>query len=67
MTKIIQSAGFIGKIIGNKVGNLGTKPLIDLSIPFVKDVLHKWSTKSISSILDNFKRNMSEQGAVRAG
>ena len=67
MTKIIQSSGFISKILGNVIGNVDTKPLIDLVFPLVKDVLTILPTKSIWYILNKFERNISEPGAVRAG
>ena len=55
MTKIIQSSGFISKILGNVIDNVDTKPLLDLAFPLVKDVLTILPTKSISYILNKFK------------
>ena len=39
-SKIIQSAGFVGKTLGNMMGNIGKKKkaLLELAVPLVKDV-----------------------------
>ena len=56
LSKIIQSAGFLGKTLGNGIGNLGKKTLIDLAVPLAKDVLPKLTTKATSSVLNKFER-----------
>ena len=62
LSKIIQLGGFQAKTLGNVIGNLDEKVLIDLA----KDALPKLATKATSSLLDNFERNTSGKGAVRA-
>ena len=63
LSKIIQS----GDILGNMLGNLGKKLLIDLAVPLVKDVVTKLATKAALPVIDKFKRKASRQGAVWAG
>ena len=48
LSKIIQSDGFFG----NMMGNLGRQVLIGFPVLVAKDVLSKFGTKAISSILD---------------
>ena len=70
MTKIIQSGGFLGKILGNMMSNLGKKVLIGLAALFAKVILPKLATKATSSVFDKFERKISAQGAIatdRAG
>ena len=39
LSKIIQSAGFVGKTLGNMMGNIGKKKaLLEFAVPLVKDV-----------------------------
>ena len=52
LVKLIQSGGFLGKTLDNVMGNLGKKAIIDLAVPFAKDVWPKLTTKATSSILD---------------
>ena len=66
LSKIIQSVGFLGKTLGNMIGNLGTNAVIDIAVPLTKDVLLKLATKTTLSILDKFERKISGQGATRA-
>ena len=67
LSKIIQSGGFFGKTLGNKMSNLGQKALLDLTVPLAKDVFLKLATKVTSSVLDKFERNISWRGAVLEG
>ena len=67
LSKIIQSGGCPGKTLGNMMGNLHKKALIDLAVPLVKDVLHKLATKATSFRFDKFERKISGRGAIRAG
>ena len=39
LSKIIQSSGFLGKMLGNMMGNLSKKGLLDLGVPLAKDLL----------------------------
>ena len=41
LPKIIQSGGFLGKTLGNMMGNLSKIALIDLDVTLAKDVLPK--------------------------
>ena len=67
-SKIIESGRFLGKTLGNVIGNLDKKkPLKDLAVPFAKDALPNLATKATSSMLDKFERKISGKGAVRAG
>ena len=65
--KITQLGGFLGKMLDNMIGNLGEKTLLDLVIPFAKDVWPKVATKATLPALDKFERKISGRGAVRAG
>ena len=61
LTKIIQSGRFLGKTLGI----LGEKILLDLAVPFTKDVLLKLVTETTSSVLDKSERKIRGKGAVR--
>lgn len=63
LSKMTQSGGFVGKI----VGNLGKRALLDLSVLLAKHVLPQLANKATLSILDNFERKISGKRAVRAG
>ena len=52
LSKIIQSGRLLGKTLGNEIGSLGKKALLELAVP--------------PSVLDKFERKIG-QGAVRAG
>ena len=67
MSKIIQSRGFFVKALGNVMGNLGKKALLDLSVSLAEDVWPKLATKATSSVFDKFEGKMSGQGDARAG
>ena len=67
LSKIIKSGGFLGKTIGNMLGNLDRKALLHLAAPLAKYVLHKLTNKTTSSILDKFERKIGGKGAVRTG
>ena len=55
LSKIIQSGGFLGNKVGNVIGSLDKKAVIDLAVPLGKDVLPKLATKVTLFILINFK------------
>ena len=55
--KIIQSGGNLGRTLGN----LGKKALLELAVPFAKDVLFKLVTKAALSALDKL------EGKIRVG
>ena len=38
---VIQSRGFLGRKVGNVMGNLGKKAWLDLAVALTKDVLNK--------------------------
>ena len=66
LSKLIQSGRILGKTLGNVIGNLGKKALIELAVPLAKNGLSKLVTKA-TSVLDKFERKISGKGAVRAG
>ena len=49
-------SGFLGKRLGNMMGNLVKKELLDLAVPLAKNVLPKLATKATLSVLDEFER-----------
>ena len=67
LSKIIQSGRSLGKTLGNMMGNLGKKALLELAVPSAKDVLPRLATKATSFVLDKFERKISGEGPVRAG
>ena len=67
LCKTIQSGGFLGKTLGNMMGNLSKKVLLDLAVPLAKDVLPILAIKVTSSVLDKFERKISRQVAARKG
>ena len=52
-------------MLGNVIGHLGRKALIDLAALLTKDVLPKLATKATLSVLDKFDRKISGRGAVK--
>ena len=42
LTKIIQSDGFLDKMIGNTIANVGRKALLDFSVSFAKNILRQF-------------------------
>ena len=52
ISKIIQSCGFLGKMLCK----LRRKVLLDLAVPLAKDVLPKLATKTTSFVLDKFEK-----------
>ena len=54
LPKIIQLDKFLGKKLGNIMGNLGKKALIDFVALSAEDVLPKLATKANSPILEKF-------------
>ena len=56
LAKIIHSGGFLGKILGNMVGNLGQQVIIDLIVPLAQYILPKLVTKATSSIVGKFEK-----------
>ena len=49
-------SSFLGKRLGNMMGNLVKKELLDLAVPLAKNVLPKLATKATLSVLDEFER-----------
>ena len=47
LPKIIQSGGFLCRTVGNVIGNLGKKALLDLAVPSAKDVIPKLQLKEL--------------------
>ena len=66
MSKIDWLGGFIYKTFGNTMSNFGKKLLLDLIVPFAKDILPKLETKATSVVIVKFERKMEGQEAVRA-
>ena len=65
LSKIIQSAGFVGKTLGNMMGNIGKKKKHYQSLPFLwlKMFFPKLTNKATSFILDKFEeKNIVEKG-----
>ena len=48
-------------------GNLDKGALLDLAVPFDKDVLPTLATKATSSVLDKFERKVSGRAAAKVG
>ena len=46
LTKLIESGGFLGKTLINKICNVGKKAVIDLALPLAYGILPKLTTKS---------------------
>ena len=67
LSEIIQPGGFPGIALSNIMGNLTKKAVLDLAVPLAKGVLPKLATKATSSVLVEFERKISKQGAVREG
>ena len=71
LSKIIKSGGFLGKTLGNMIGNLSKKALLGLAVPLKKDVLPKLAIKTTLSVLNKFekkkKKKISGHGAEREG
>ena len=67
LSKIIQSGRFLGKTLGKVISNLSKKEPTDLPLPLTKAALPKLATKAGPPSLDKFEREISGQGAVRAG
>ena len=67
LSKIIKSGGFLGKTLGNMIGNLSKKALLGLAVK--KDVLPKLAIKTTLSVLNKFekKKKISGHGAEREG
>ena len=63
----IQSGALLGKTLGNVIGNLDKKALIDLAVSLTKDALAKLATKATSSAIDKLEREISWTEAVRTG
>ena len=62
-SEMVDPGGFLGNIMGN----LSKKVLLELVVPLTKDVLAELATKATLSVLDKFERKISRQGAIRAG
>ena len=63
----IQSGALLGKTLGNVIGNLDKKALIDLAVSLTKDALAKLATKATSSAIDKLEREISWTESVRVG
>ena len=61
LSKIIRSSGFFGRTLGNVMGNLDDKALVDLAVLPAKDGLPKLATKGTICILDKFELKISGQ------
>ena len=62
MSKIIQSGGFIGALLGKLSG-----PLMEIAIPFTKYVLEPLATMALASEIDSaIQREMHGRGVLRA-
>ena len=55
LSKIIKSGGFLGKTLGNMIGNLSKKALLGLAVPLKKDVLPKLAIKTTLPALNKFE------------
>ena len=62
-----MSGRYLGKKLGNMMGNLSKKAFLDFAVPLAKDVLFNLATKATSSILDKFEREIIVKVALRAG
>ena len=62
LSKNIQSGGSLSKSLGNTMGDLGKKALLELAVPLAEDVLPRLATKAISFVLAKFERKISVQG-----
>ena len=62
LSKNIQSGGSLSKSLGNMMGDLGKKALLELAVPLPEDVLPRLATKAISFVLAKFERKISVQG-----
>ena len=69
LSKIIKSGGFLGKTLGNMIGNLSKKALLGLAVPLKKGVLPKLAIKTTLSVSNKFekKKKISGHGAEREG
>ena len=69
LSKIIKSGGFLGKTLGNMIGNLSKKALLGLAVALKKGVLPKLAIKTTLSVLNKFekKKKISGHGAEREG
>ena len=72
LSKKIQPGSFLGKLMSNigiVMGILGTKAVLNLAVPLVKNVLLELAsdlvTKTNSNAINNFERKISGQGDVR--
>ena len=53
--------------LGKTFGKLEQKVLLDIAISLAKDGLPKLAFRAALSVIDNIKRKISEEGAIRAG
>ena len=60
LSKIIQSGMFLGKTVGNVMGNLCKKALIDF-VALTNHILPIFTTKETSAILKTFERRLSDK------
>ena len=59
LAKIIQSGGFLTKIIGNAIGKSGKESLAKFAAALVKIFLPQLAIKAISSLIANFEKKIS--------
>ena len=64
LSKIIKSGGFLGKTLGNMIGNLSKKALLGLAVPLKKDVLPKLAIKTTLSVLNKFEKKKKKKKLV---
>ena len=64
LSKIIKSGGFLGKTLGNMIGNLSKKALLGLAVPLKKDVLPKLAIKTTLSVLNKFEKKKKKKKKV---
>ena len=67
MAKIIQSGQFLDKTLSNVTDKVGKKALIDLAVPFPKDVFSELVTNGNMTLLHKFYKKLSARRTVRAG
>ena len=67
LAKIIQPDGFLGKTLGNVIGNLDKKALVGPIVPLIKDCLPKLVSKATLFVLDKFERKVSGRGVAKVG
>ena len=67
LAKKIHPGGFIDKTLGNLMGNVRKRSLVDLTVPLAKKLFPTLASKATLSVLDKFERKVGDRGAVTAG